>query len=164
MAAFFTAARLMLKVACPGARAWNVRVKTDPSPVMPGLPGGREAVSCRMPTMLSSRFTSATVCPSCDSSVPLETFTSCNTRGLYVTCTGTEYTFWPPVMFTFTVNVEPTTWSMLGGSKLTIALPRGAEAADGCTAGGLGWEGLAAAPGGIPGWTGGVVRCCWSAG
>ena len=35
MAAFFTPARLTLKVACPGALAWKVRVNTAPSPVMP---------------------------------------------------------------------------------------------------------------------------------
>ena len=44
MLAFFTPARLTLKVACPGAFAWNVIVNTAPSPLMPAVPGGREAV------------------------------------------------------------------------------------------------------------------------
>ena len=108
MAAFLTMARLMLRVDCPGARAWKVKVKTDPSPEIPAAPGGRDAVNCRIPAMLSSRLTNATVWLSWESKVPLETFTSCKTRGLYSSCTGTEETFWPPARFTFTVNVEPT--------------------------------------------------------
>ena len=133
MAAFFKAARLMLSVDCPGVLAWNVSVNTDPSPEIPFVPGGREAVTCRIPAMLSSRFTKATVCPSCESKVPLETFSSCRTRGLYMICKGTEKTFCPPARFTLTVKVEPAAWSMVGGSKLTIALPMGADAAAGCT-------------------------------
>ena len=88
--AFFSMARLMLSVAWPGALAWNVKVKTCPSPLIPLLPGGRDAVTCRIPIMLSSRFTSATACPSCESIGPFETFTSCNTFGLYRICSGTE--------------------------------------------------------------------------
>jgi len=53
--AFFNVARLILNVACPGAFAWNVKVKTCPSPLIPLLPGGRDAVNCRIPIMLSSR-------------------------------------------------------------------------------------------------------------
>ena len=48
-------ARLMLSVAWPAAFAWKVSVNTDPSPEIPLLPGGREAVSCTIPVMLSSR-------------------------------------------------------------------------------------------------------------
>src|SRR5208337_1158322 len=67
-----------------------------------------------------------------ESSGPLDTFSSCSTRGLYITWIGTEYTFCPPARFTFTVKVEPTAWSSVGGSKLTMALPTGAEAVGGC--------------------------------
>ena len=67
----------MLSVACPGDFAWKVSVNTCPSPEMPLLPGGREAVNCKIPTMLSSRCTSATAWPSCESNGPLETFSSC---------------------------------------------------------------------------------------
>jgi hypothetical protein len=40
MLAFFTPARLTLKVARPGAFAWKVIVNTAPSPLTPALPGG----------------------------------------------------------------------------------------------------------------------------
>ncbi len=39
MLAFFSMARLMLSVACPGAFAWKVSVNTCPSPVMPVTSG-----------------------------------------------------------------------------------------------------------------------------
>ncbi len=76
----------MLSVDCPGVLAWNVRVNTDPSPEIPFVPGGREAVTCRFRPCCHRDSPAPTVCPSCDSKVPLETFSSCRTRGLYMIC------------------------------------------------------------------------------
>src|SRR5229473_5537409 len=98
-------------------------VTTAPCPDTPPAPGGRVAVICNVPVVSSSRCTSATACPSCDRKPPLETFTTCNSAGSYVICTGTEYTFCPPLKRTFTVNVDPLGCEMLGGSNTNPALP-----------------------------------------
>src|SRR5690349_8813537 len=96
-----------------------------PCPDTPPAPGGRVAVTCNVPVVLSSRFTSATACPSLESKPPFETFTTCRVLGSYETCTGTEYTFCAPFMVTLTANVDPTVGDTVGGSNESAGGPLG---------------------------------------
>ena len=60
MLAFFSVARLMLNVACPGVFAWNVKreqLSVAGNAIASRRPGGRDLQD---PIMLSSRSTSAT--------------------------------------------------------------------------------------------------------
>src|SRR6266567_4645001 len=99
----------------------NVRVTTGPWPETPVAPGGRMAVICSVPS--SSRWVTVTICPSCDSSDPFETFTTCNNLGSYESCSGTVCTFCAPFSSTFTVKVDPAGCVEAGGSKAKLACP-----------------------------------------
>src|ERR1700746_3356350 len=121
----------MVNEPCPAAFAMKVKVTTGSCPETPLAPGGRVAVTCMVPS--SSRCVTVTICPSCASKVPLETFTTCSSLESKESCRGTEYTFCAPFSTTFTVKVEPACCVIVGGSKakLADAPPRGANCGSG---------------------------------
>src|SRR5437763_15449250 len=125
----------------------NVSVTTAPWPETPPAPGGRAAVTCKVPVEGSSRCTRATACPSCDRNPPLETLTTCNWLTSYVSCKGTEYIFCPPETMTFTVNVAPFACVVAGGSNRNAPPVPDAWSAGGCVVAGAG----ATAGGGVAG-------------